>query len=319
MFLPKFFLAGTHIGVDLFFLLSGFILYYVYGSAFSNQVTAQDWFRMMQRRLARIYPLHLLTLLMVIVLMRFKILQSDVGILVGNLTLVQAWGLYDRFEFNSPSWSISCEFAAYVAFPFIVLILHRLAGVRGAVLLLAVVFAAYAWLWHLGGGSLDLDAIGRRNVLWRAVGGFPLGILIGWLSVKLTDGIDGLQVGLQSASALIFVGCLWSGAPEIVYILPFGLVVFATASSKGWLVWLLHRRGMKWLGDVSYGIYLLQWPLMLALFSIRPKLAPYFSAFGLEVAALTIFVVALAVLPTLSHRYFERPICLWVARATALR
>ena len=122
------FVPHTHLGVDLFFMLSGFVLYHVYASQFLTGVTGPRWGAFMRQRLLRIYPLHLVTLLAVLVLMRFELPGDGLWILGLNLTLTHAWGLTDQFIFNAPSWSISAEFAAYLVFPFMVLATGTRAG-----------------------------------------------------------------------------------------------------------------------------------------------------------------------------------------------
>ncbi len=299
------YLPHTHLGVDLFFMLSGFVLYHVYARQFINGVSAGHWRTFMRQRLLRIYPLHLATLLVVLLLMRFDLAAGEPWILAHNLALVHGWGLTDQFIFNAPSWSISVEFAAYLLFPFMVLATRSAWGRWALVALVAVCGLVLVWLAH---GSLDLADIGRKAVILRVGLAFPVGVLLAWAAtarVTMTQG----EASLWQIGALVALG-LWLGLglPEIGVIPLFGVLVYATASDRGVLARILSGRVLRDLGVVSYGIYLLQWPVMLVMFNLEPKLAPYLSGLGLDFARFTIVLVLLLATASLSWRWFEAPL-----------
>ena len=103
-------------GVSLFFVLSGFILAYVYPQL-------DDW-RAVQRflvlRVARIWPAHLVMLVVWLAVIGGTVFSAQ---FVANLTMVQAWVPYYSwyFSFNAPSWSISTEFFFYLVFPLLII------------------------------------------------------------------------------------------------------------------------------------------------------------------------------------------------------
>ncbi len=130
--LPEDFLSDFPLeeGVSLFFVLSGFILYYVYPAL--PDAAARK--RFLLARLARIWPLHLATFLMVIILLPEKALfpyqnppGEQVGMAVVNLLLLQSWvpRIDYYFSYNAVSWSISTEMFFYVAFLFLVINFSR--------------------------------------------------------------------------------------------------------------------------------------------------------------------------------------------------
>src|SRR6185437_11636585 len=112
------------LGVDVFFVLSGFILSHVYGNTFVNGVNSEDLRTYGVARFARIYPLHLLTLLMMLGAYWFSL---RVGVsptetsgyslegLILSLLLINEW--FGVVAPNPGSWSISVEFASYLVFP----------------------------------------------------------------------------------------------------------------------------------------------------------------------------------------------------------
>ncbi len=302
-----FYRPHTHLGVDLFFLLSGFVLAYVYKDTFSTGVSAGSWGQFMIRRLARIYPLHIATLIIVLSYAHFTLAPGTAKVLAMNIGLVHAWGLTDQFLFNSPSWSISCEFAAYLVFPFLMLVMQSF---WGRIALLGMAFGSYGLLWSFGAGSLDLDAIGRTHALWRAVAAFPLGMLLAWAHLQ-SDGPRGVWQLLGLAG---LIGAIVIGLPEITWMPFLALLVFATAHDDGPLAPMLRQPAFVGLGEVSYGVYLLQWPVMVLMFKIRPKLG--LDGVALEIAALGIFLGLLFICSLVSYKCFEQPILQLFRRKT---
>jgi peptidoglycan/LPS O-acetylase OafA/YrhL len=107
-------------GVSLFFVLSSFILAYVYPQL-------DDW-RAVQRflvlRVARIWPAHLVMLVVWLAVIGGTVFSAP---FVANLMMVQAWVPYYPwyFSFNAPSWSISTEFFFYLVFPLLIISWQR--------------------------------------------------------------------------------------------------------------------------------------------------------------------------------------------------
>ena len=126
--------------VDFFFMLSGFILSYVYKARLSVNYRMGNGAisAFYGARFARIYPLHLLTLLCLLALeMSAYVFHSDkadvfisskktTSEFFANLGLIHSWGLVDSYtSWNVPSWSISTEWACYLIFPLVVLALRK--------------------------------------------------------------------------------------------------------------------------------------------------------------------------------------------------
>jgi len=135
-------------GVIVFFVLSGFVLAYVYQEWFKPGFKITEYYRFIRLRLARVYPLHLLMLLLwglFIVYGRIAVTDNDTPFTFFlNLTLTHAWGFTRSLSWNLPSWSISSEFFCYLLFPFLML-LARLG--RGYIVLL-MAFSLVEPLYH---------------------------------------------------------------------------------------------------------------------------------------------------------------------------
>src|SRR5262245_8865784 len=102
-------------GVSFFFILSGFILAYVYPALPTWAETAN----FLVARVARLWPAHVVALLFAIVAFRMPIDRT----FLANLFLVQGWipSWPWYFGYNAPSWSISTELFFYLCFPFLIL------------------------------------------------------------------------------------------------------------------------------------------------------------------------------------------------------
>ena len=178
-------LSHGYLAVDLFFILSGFVIYLNYETKitknFPRSIAPFYW-----NRLTRIYPLHLLMLLAYLGFAASFIIFSrsatapasyELKSFIQSLLLIQAWG-YGNMSWNIPSWSISAEWFVYLLFPFLAVILAKYLTniVRhlslGLVLLLAI-FYVYSLT---GTHSLGDDVI--KMALPRTILEFLLGNII---------------------------------------------------------------------------------------------------------------------------------------------
>jgi peptidoglycan/LPS O-acetylase OafA/YrhL len=173
-------MSRGYLAVDLFFLLSGFVLAHVYSDAAERKGFA--FFRaFMRARVARIYPLHLLVLAL-FVAMAFAVRgihyvkdgyyyplplsgPRSLEALVANVLMLQGLKASD-LSWNYPAWSISVEFAAYLVFPLAIGLLWRLSGRS----LTVATFAAFAAIWalaYVAGG--DMNQWDGPMAIWRCL------------------------------------------------------------------------------------------------------------------------------------------------------
>ena len=135
-------LDSGYAGVDVFFVLSGFIISYTYLSRLSTP-NARESGRFLWLRLARLYPVHLFTLLIfAVIIAPGGVRDASLADIWANLTsgdffrqlfLVHAWGTDGNHAWNYPAWSISSEWFAYLLFPLAALGLIRIANSRQAI------------------------------------------------------------------------------------------------------------------------------------------------------------------------------------------
>lgn len=132
-------LDKMYLMVDLFFILSGFIICYVYQANFKDAVTKHKYKGFLIARLARIYPLHLFTLLAEVLIFLSIALSGKFSILtITNqhlyrfdaipiqMLFLQTVGIFNFDTWNAPAWSLSAEWWAYMLFPFLFLLFKKI-------------------------------------------------------------------------------------------------------------------------------------------------------------------------------------------------
>lgn len=258
------FFQRSYLMVDLFFILSGFIMAYVHrvsdGKAMTRARIASFWWR----RIIRIYPLHLLVLLAMIgwsVLMSLylsftgksapDIWSGDsLTMLAAQFLLVNA-SLPPPNSWNIPSWSISAEMVAYLIFPLLVLAFAK--GRWRATVALAIGCVA---IYSSGSFDLTLDITGGIGAVLRCLAGFALGfILYSHRSVFASIADPVLSVGQLIAVGLIMVAMMLPVSD--LWVVPgFAFLVVLTCHDCGLVARVLGAPLMVWLGNISYAVYI---------------------------------------------------------------
>jgi peptidoglycan/LPS O-acetylase OafA/YrhL len=210
-----------YLGVDGFFLLSGMILARVYPELADKPLGAP---RFWGRRLARLYPVHLTVIIILAVIfwsgLALGIAPRDAGrftlaSLLENLLLIQGWGFAPELAWNYPSWSVSTEWAGYLAFPFLWVFLGRWRPIiPGQILVICIPILGL--LAYASGGSLNLTF---GSALLRFFPEFIIGICTTRLVPLNADilphralaaaGCAGALIGALTGSDLITVLGLW--------------------------------------------------------------------------------------------------------------
>jgi peptidoglycan/LPS O-acetylase OafA/YrhL len=261
-----FFRVG-YLWVDLFFILSGFVISY---SARTDERAPFGWTEIKSfwlLRFARIYPLHLFCLLVLLaealaetavgLVLRKQLVAPDLwssGSLLNFLEqalLLNGWGVTGRIGWNVPSWSISTEMVAYLLFPALAAFMVR--GGRAALAVMGIAaICFYAWVAATTG---VLDIVKGAAVL-RCLAGFSLGMVL-YATRAQFDRLSDATLGvLQAVGAAIAIGTPLLGLNDVAAIPGFFLLVAATWPDRGWLTRPLRTRVLHWLGEISYSVYL---------------------------------------------------------------
>ena len=248
-----------YLAVSLFFILSGFILVYTYQGKRSGPESA---IRFWEARFARIYPLYLLALALMI---PFATTITG-GQRLAVLAMVQTWIPW-RPEmvgaWNFPAWSLSVEAFFYLTFPLILIGLNRLrvSGLRWIVSILLAVIVVGDLPRPVGDWPHSAIAFAHYVPLpVLRLPEFIVGMALGLIFLRIpARGPSGL-VSISALVAAIIALCLPWAAWASIAVIPFAILIMSLAYQRGPLARLLSTRIVILHGSASYAVYLLQLP-----------------------------------------------------------
>lgn len=290
--------------VDMFFILSGFILTYVYRKTLLRGLTGVSVSRFYVARLARVYPLHIATLAPFVLLGLASGKPFDTEHFAYNILLIHAWGPSEYYSYNFPSWSISAEAAAYLLFPLLFLLNEQKVG---RIAMAVAILASYSFLFVTHGGlgqSID-------DALFRALPGFMVGMLLYDVSDRVSQHTSTALSIAQVGSVCLIVAVLGFGFSDFVAIPAFAILIGATAADRGIAARFLRARPLWLLGLWSYAIYMLHIPVR----KLAEVLTDDFRAEWVADQDWTILLtltVATLVLGALACRFYEMPAKRWL-------
>ena len=278
-------LNRMYLMVDFFFILSGFILCYVYARNFDERVRWQGFKKLAIARFARIYPLHLfsllLTTLFLFLLHRYgakvsPILDAENSAysFITNLFLLHSMNLHRWFTFTHASWSISTEWWMYMLFPFLVGPFVRLSKtgrliifsfcvvgylVIGGILVTLVTLPEPLSFLRVQAFSLN---VAYQFGFFRCMVGFILGMLV-YLEYKEGWG-EKIFSHAYTFLLLCFglVLCMHFAVPDVITVLFFPGILLAAAYGNPNIDIIFASTPLQRLGDWSFSIYLLHQPFL---------------------------------------------------------
>lgn len=250
-FLAPFIQAG-HFAVPLFFVLSGYVLGLRYLTKLRSP-TATTLLRFWWLRLGRVYPVHLLTLLISLALVARRGWPTDEGhtvwSFIANVLMTHAWQPDFRMTWNYPSWSISSEWFAYLLFPLVALFLARMSR-RAAAVLVVVACCLSAGVYAV---EPNLVFKGLAVIVPTFVGGVGLAIVCPPGRHRLGGRVA--EVGILLAVLLPYVVGPGPTQSAVFLVLFFGMVA-ALAVAGHQSGWWWRSRQLVFLGEVSYSLYM---------------------------------------------------------------
>ena len=285
-----------YLWVEFFFMLSGFVLTYVYGSRWRELWRPRDYLRFLQTRLVRLYPLHIVMLFvilfMVVTLRAIAAHYHYVSIydepyhpivtlstFIANIFLVQAWNIFPYLSWNGASWFVSVEFLWCLLVPIYFTIARG--GIWNALFLILAGAGGLTTLALTSKVGLDLT---YHNGIFRGLAAFPIGVSLAVLhnAAKARGGAplpDIAHTLVQLALFAVFLyaiyGTGWAHRPEDAYtVLAMAPLIFALSFDRGIVAAALKTRPMLRLGEWSYAIYIGQTALLQLLRHAQVHLYP---------------------------------------------
>jgi peptidoglycan/LPS O-acetylase OafA/YrhL len=261
------FIAHGYLAVDLFFLLSGFVMFLSYHASlaknFPHSVGRFYW-----NRLTRIYPLHAVMLGGYLLLFAAFYFLSSSGTAPESYTwtsffqsvfLVHMWVGGD-LTWNVPSWSISSEWFVYLFFPLMAYGLRKLRGGVAVHLGIIVLVALLLYLVYAFSGIGSLGAGVSRMALVRTFLEFLMGVFIGSLFVNHKDFLERYRNAALAGFVGLSVLYVYAPLPDYSFIpLAFALLIAYLSVSSSAIGATLSRPLLVYLGEISYSTYMVHY------------------------------------------------------------
>ena len=302
-------LIQANIGVSYFFILSGFVMIIAYG-----RKSKVHPFSYVKNRFARIYPVYLLA----IILMMLFIKVSDNAVypvedVFLNIFALQSWIPAKAMTINFPGWSLSVEFLFYALFPLLFNYFYRKIDLK-KLLRPAIIFWLFSQLffhWALRGNfSLGSDKYTENFLFYfplMHLNQFILGNIAGLFFINHLKNRAKNYDWMVALISIAIIGAL-TFRPDINYhngllaVLFVPFIIF-TAMNTGWISRISTHKIAVYLGEISYGIYILQIPVYL--------FTKYFLGKMGITGDLKIFIGGIAMLlifSALSYHFIETPL-----------
>lgn len=309
-------------GVDVFFVLSGFVLSLVYLPNLTERFNWTWYRKFLSRRFAKIYPMHLLTfaatglLILAGKLYGYRFIAPNVEnttwTAACNLLMIHAFGLTSNPSWNGNSWSISAEWFAYTLLFAPICFLFRRTRVVWIVLITALLWSllviACGRFFPEGIGQITTD--GALRILPEFIAGYLLYRLIHDQSSKWGDMFTAAGLALLVAVSILHYRLTFLLLPAIMVLLT-GLYFGGRFTRHIFGNWLMVK-----VGEASYSIYLVQGLVrsltrfIFGRFGMDFGHSPVPSAAGCACAVLT---------GILAFHVFEEPSRLWLLRMFGAR
>lgn len=301
--------------VGFFFVLSGFILAYVYLQRQEFRVGEY-----MVARFARIVPVYMLALLAL-----FYFRPLDYWQFLVDVTLLKAWFPQFALGGNPPAWSISVELFFYAIFPFLIFVIRGMKFSVAGFSSFSLCFWLFSQLvltnlfysdFYKGGGRFSHGLIFYFPI--SHLSNFFMGMAVAYILVTHASVLRGrLVTGMSVVAGAILAALIYWVLNERVAsfggfrvlnaaggLAPlYAVFIFSVVLSAGVWSWLFGNRLAIFLGESSYALYILQVPVFLA---FSKYIAPRISLSN--DTAFWLYFLVLVVVSSLVFIFFERPI-----------
>jgi peptidoglycan/LPS O-acetylase OafA/YrhL len=295
-------IRGGYLAVTTFFVLSGFVLSRSYAGM---EWTRRNLLRYGAGRVARVYPVYLLSLAVVAPFILADAAPAKTPLLAAHGLLVQGWLGSLPVNWNTPAWSLSCEMFFYLSFP-----------------IAAAAMARAGWRQTI---ALAVGATCLTRVLWAC--GVPDGVkpvihlsdfLMGVAAARLYDLIGArgwsrsgawLYLPAMALSAFLIARPDWlpprvdlnSALRPLNAILLIGLAIGGGAAARA-----LSTRAAVYLGKASYAMYILHVPML------------WWYLRWARVASASVYLTAVIAVSAIVYRFVEEPANRWLRRRVQL-
>lgn len=305
----SFIFNNANIGVSYFFVLSGFVMIIAY----RNKTVS--FFNYLKNRFARIYPVYLLAIVLLLAILSFGSLNK--GDLFLNLTMLQSWFSGKAQTINYPGWSLSVELFFYVSFPFLLNYIYSKKSLKFITIFILGFWLLSQLMFHgIVYEIVTIPFYTIEDVFYHPImhfNEFLIGNLAGLYFIKRSDSANNKNYLPQIVLLfLVFIALLkfqiglnfHNGFLAVVFV----PMIFLLSGSNDVITRLTSKKPFVFLGEISYSIYILQVPVWLFFTDYRME-----KYFGLNkeldvTASFLIRLFFLIVVSALCYLYFEKPL-----------
>ncbi len=305
--------AGGYVGVDVFFVISGFLITGIILSEIERgQFTIVGFY---ERRIRRIFPALFATMIVGLAVASFPLLPSDLAdlgsqavsmtLFVSNFHFANTSGYFDGASELKPllhTWSLAVEEQFYILFPLALVILDRFAKKRKARFIFLFLIGSFVHsIW-----AVEADPIAAFYLAPSRIWELMIGALLATGSVPPIRSHRFRNIA--SAAGLVMIA--WSvltfssstpfpGTAALIPCLGTALIVHAGTSGETMVSRILSLRPLVFVGLISYSLYLWHW-IILVFFR------QYFATLHLAGSATAVALAISVVISVLSWRFVER-------------
>jgi peptidoglycan/LPS O-acetylase OafA/YrhL len=285
-------------GVIIFFVLSGFLMSYLYLDSSPDRVNIM---RYAKHRVFRVMPLYLIIVLVSYLSLRggYQLYEVSNSNIVEHLLFIEAGNVL---------WTIPVELQFYILFGFIWFFFYRISATKLIVLVLVFIVCFYTLQYYLYMGYKGgINNNSGYLVYWIQffLFGLVMGLLYKKKAAEITDFFKSRSgFWLAQFSIVLFLISLpgirvfleiyrYPNYLDLISTAPTVLVVFFTLSERG-LFAVLNLKLFQYLGKISYSFYLFHYPILFFIYSlISPEVGLYGSIAGFIVFVISLIVVIL--------------------------
>ncbi len=342
-------ISRGYLWVDFFFVLSGFIITHVYGERFTAGLKWSEVREFLIARIARLYPLHFVALCTTVLtyVLIFSKMPAPKSEGAFSMSEIYNWSALPfhflwligfgltKMTWNVPAWSISTEWWTYLLTLPLFRYLNR--GVSKRTSLVPVGCVAALWVLVSYHESKSLDITFDLGVL-RCLFSFTIGICLYQFykteTAKRLLSSDGATLAALTLTLLVLhfprPAMFPAPPPEMFKVHPltpyfdvasvpiFAFLILCVAYNRGRTYQILNLRPLRYLGDISFSVYLMQgnsFTLFMILAAVWRQKHPTGDMDTLSKLLLFGFVVFVDILLAMAtYKWVERPARGWIRK-----
>lgn len=304
--------VNANYGVSYFFLLSGFVM----AVAYSKKSEPIKYKAFLKNRLARIFPLYILAMLAMLLYyyLRIEIMgmasnyTPKIFDVVLNFLMLQSWVPDKAMTVNVPAWSLSVEWFFYVSFPFLLnYVYQRISfkklGISIMVffILSQILFNAFIRVFPRFGLYFMYNPLFHLNSF--VVGNFVGLYFITHKPISSAKLYIGLLLSVISIAAINYLSKGWVIFTNGLFLIVFVPLLLIFAYNYSPISNIFRKKFLQYLGEISYGIYILQFPLYFFFTALLT-----FSGHKINSLLFIVYLCLLILASAFSYNYIEKPL-----------